>query len=105
MAGIALGEEGWVPGRVRSQGYCLESDVSRRFGLGHRTVLTTILVLSITLFFWNKNVTHLVIYLKGMSSLIRNCNVINTDVWWLKKKRCLDKCWSFHMATAYVKYP
>ena len=71
MAGIALGEEGWAPGRVRSQGYCLEGNVSR-FGLGHRTVLTTILVLSITLFFWNKNVTHLVIYLKGMSSLIRN---------------------------------
>ena len=49
LAGIALGEEGWAPGRVRSQSYCLEGDVSRRFGLGHRTVLTTILVLSITL--------------------------------------------------------
>ena len=105
LAGIALGEEGWAPGRVRSQGYCLEGDVSRRFGLGHRTVLTTILVLSITLFFLNKK--------SNSSSYLLKRNVLldkklKCNKYWrvvVKKKRCLDKCWSLHMASAYVKYP
>lgn len=49
LVGTALGEEGSSPGRVRPRGCCLVGDVSRRFGLGNRTILTTILVLSITL--------------------------------------------------------